>query len=170
MSIYCFSVNYPDQIKIMKIAIILSLYLSLLSGCKPTSDLTIISADKVVEAHKTANYEFAKNKFEACEAGNYTPLTRAIATPELVASLTVDLMRQTCLEINKTHGELVKLTLHEVLRRGQSQLIYRYKANYSNAPQQAEIRIYADLDNKYSGIIFRKIWSNKYYVANVDQK
>lgn len=141
-----------------------------LGGCKPTAELTILPATKVNEAHRSANYEFAKSQFEACTTGKYPALTEANATPGFAAALTVDVARQTCATINQSHGELTKLTLYEILKRGTSQLVYRYKASYSKAPQQAEIRLYTTLDNKYDGVLFRQVWSTKYYISTYDRR
>ena len=109
--------------------------------------------------------EFAKSQFESCKTQNYIPITKDIAEPWLVRNLTVEVTKKSCAEINEKYGDLINLKIEQTLFY-KKKYIYRFKAKYSKTNEYCEIRVYSNLDHKFTGLIFKRLWTNVYTKFN----
>ncbi len=109
--------------------------------------------------------EFAKSQFESCKTQNYIPITKDIADPWLVRNLTVEVTKNSCAEINEKYGDLIELKIEQTLLYKKN-YIYRFKAKYSKNDEYREIRVYSNLDHKFTGLIFKRLWADKYAEFN----
>lgn len=115
-----------------------------------------------LDATQIANAkQFAFSQFESCRTGNYIPITTEIATPWLSREYTLAVMKESCVKINETFGTLVELKIEQTLIYKKT-LIYRFKATYTKIEHHPEIRVYSTLDNKYSGLILKPEYLEKY--------
>lgn len=105
--------------------------------------------------------EFAKAQFECCKTQNYIPITKDIADDWLVKNLTIDVIKNTCAEINEKYGDLTELKIEQTLLY-KNNYIYRFKAKYSKMNEYSEIRVNSDLKHKFTGLIFKTIWLDKF--------
>ena len=108
---------------------------------------------------------FAKSHFENCKTQNFKSLSKEIAVPWLVRNLTVEVMKNTCTEINKKYGELIEFKIEQTLFY-KDRYIYRFKVKYSNSKEYSEIRVSSNLNHKYSGLFFRPVWNDKFTEFN----
>ena len=117
------------------------------------------------EQNKLDALNFAKQQFEDCKMGEFKLLTTKTSTPYLVRELTEADMKSACEKINKMCGEIKELKLVQILyeKRG---YIYRFKAKYSEASCEPEIRVYTNLDHKFDGLIYKPNWEDKYAPYN----
>ena len=141
----------------MKKLFYLSLTITLFS-CS-TTQTTI--PEKLDSIHIENAKKFAFSQFESCRTGNYIPITTAIATPWLSRELTAEVMKESCVKINERFGTLVELKIEQTLIYKKT-LIYRFKATYTKIEHHPEIRVYSNLDNKYSGLILKPEYLEKY--------
>lgn len=112
------------------------------------------------------NFNFVSGTFYGCEKNNFPKLNPEIATDKLIGQLTQQTLEKACSEINNSHGNLTELNLTEVLEDINSNRIYRYQAKYEKTDKIAELRLYLNSENKYTGITFRQNWYDKYYKIN----
>jgi hypothetical protein len=109
--------------------------------------------------------EFAKTQFESCKTQNYVPITKDIAEAWLVRNLTVEVTKKSCAEINEKYGDLINLKIEQTLFY-KKEYIYRFKAKYSKTNEFCEIRVYSNLDHKFTGLIIKKLWTDVYTKYN----
>jgi len=109
--------------------------------------------------------EFAKSQFESCKTQNYIPITKDIAEPWLVRNLTVEVTKKSCEEINEKYGDLINLKIEQTLVYKKN-YIYRFKAKYSKTNEYCEIRVSSNLDHKFTGLIFKRLWTDVYTKFN----
>ncbi len=121
--------------------------------------------EKLDPIHIQKATEFAKSQFESCKTRNYIPITKDIADPWLVRNLTVDVIKESCKEINEKYGDLVDLKIEQTLIYKKN-YIYRFKAKYSKVNDYCEIRVSSNLDHKFTGLIFKKLWTDAYTKFN----
>jgi len=138
-------------------------------SCSPALKLKKVNAGEIAENHKTAAYNFAERQLKCCKTGEYTPLNTSIAVPEFVQMLTVEEMKQACVDINTDMGELDKLTLVEILRQG-STYMYRFKAIFLKTGKEMEVRVGTDMNHKFIGLMFKDPWFDKYYKFREEPK
>lgn len=129
-----------------------------LFSCSSTK--TIIS-DKLDTIQIENAKQFAFSQFESCTTGNFIPITTKIATPEFAKKLTLGVMKPFCAEVNESNGTLLKLEIQQTLIYKKT-LIYRFKATYSKIDYNPEIRVYSTLENKYSGLVLKREYLEKY--------
>ncbi|NHN25346.1 hypothetical protein FIA58_006615 [Flavobacterium jejuense] len=130
----------------------------LASSCAST-EMTI--PDKLDPIHIANAKEFAFSQFQSCTTESYIPITTKIATPSFSRSLTIDVLKESCKEINESNGTLLKLEIQQTLVYKKT-LIYRFKATYSKIEHHPEIRVYSTLANKYNGLILKPEYLEKY--------
>ncbi|UOX32253.1 hypothetical protein LXD69_09320 [Flavobacterium sediminilitoris] len=104
---------------------------------------------------------FAFTQFESCSTGNYIPITNKIATPNFARKLTINNLAESCVKINDRFGTLLNLEIQQALIYKKT-LIYRFKATYSKIKHNPEIRVYSTLEHKYSGLIIKPKYLEKY--------
>lgn len=124
-----------------------------------TSKTTI--PDKLDPIHIGNARQFAFTQLESCATGNYIPITTKIATPGFARKLTIQEMKPFCLKVNESFGKLLGLKIEQTLVYKKT-LIYRFKATYSKIDHNPEIRVYSTLNHKYSGLIMKLEYLNKY--------
>ncbi len=132
----------------------------LLLSCS-ASRQRIIDTNEVPSQHRLSAYHFAKSQFEACKTGSYPKLTPQNATAQLIKNLTESEIKKACEKINKDSGELLELNLYQI-QSNTKYHIYRYKAKYSATTRTPEIRVYATMDQKFDGIIYKPNWIEEY--------
>ncbi|MDI1255859.1 MAG: hypothetical protein PSV16_07140 [Flavobacterium sp.] len=109
--------------------------------------------------------EFAKSQFESCKTQNYIPITEDFAEPWLIKSLTVEVTKSSCAEINEKYGDLIELKIAQTLFYKKN-YIYRFKAKYSKREEISEIRVSSNLNHKFNGLIFKPLWTDTYTKFN----
>ena len=127
-------------------------------GCSST---TTTIPEKLDPIHIENARAFAFSQFESCSTGNYIPITTKIATPGLARNLVLEEMKLSCTKINKDYGKLLSLKIEQT-RIYKKTLIYRFKATYSKIEHTPEIRVYSTLKHKYSGLIIKPEYLEKY--------
>jgi len=137
-------------------------------GCKSTLESSLDGKKKtainsVDNKQKKNAYNFAYGIFNGCKTNKFPKLTISNSTDRLINLLTQDLLKSTCTKINESSGELKEMNLIEILVDKNSNMIYRYKADYEKKKDTAEIRVYTNSRNQFSGIIIRPKWFDKYY-------
>ncbi len=130
-----------------------------LTSCSSDRNVNTVSRLEAIYVQKA--YEFAKSQFESCQTNFFIPITDEIATPWLVRNLTVEDMKISCAEINQKYGNLIDLKIEQTLLY-KKRYIYRFKAKYSKNENYSEIRVYSEQNHKFSGLIFKQTWNDKY--------
>lgn len=142
---------------------LLLLFTSCFLSC--TSNKELILPEKLDSIYIQKATHFAKSQFESCVTKKYIPITKEIATLYLVKNLTVEVTKETCAEINEKYGDLLHLNLVQTLFY-KNQFVYRFKAQYSKTTEPCEIRVYSNLSHQFSGLIFKRLWTDKYREFN----
>lgn len=125
------------------------------------SSTTTVIPERLDPIHIENAKQFAFSQFNSCATGNYIPITTKVATPGLVRNLVLEEMKLSCTKINKDYGKLLSLKIDQT-RIYKKTLIYRFKATYSKIEHTPEIRVYSTLKHKYSGLIIKPEYLEKY--------
>jgi len=130
-----------------------------------TAQVKEINKDSIDSDLVSKAYRFVFNTYNACEHGNFPILNSEIATERFMKSYNSQKMISHCESIYKAYGKLTKISLSEILNYN-SNIIFRYKAKYERIERFTEIRVYLNKENKFSGIISKPYWYNKFYKWN----
>jgi hypothetical protein len=145
--------------------IILLLGLIVLIGCKskkvdiPTEvkpeELTIVKlAVTSVDANlKTKAYELGKRILMTCNSSKFKPFNQSEATRSVIDNITEEKLSKTCAKFRQRYGDFKDLKLMEIYKDNESKTtIFRFKALYTKAVANKELRVYMNEQNQISAI------------------
>jgi hypothetical protein len=145
--------------------IILLLGLIVLIGCKskkvdiPTEakpeELTIVKlAVTSVDANlKTKAYELGKRILMTCNSSKFKPFNQSEATRSVIDNITEEKLSKTCAKFRQRYGDFKDLKLMEIYEDNESKTtIFRFKALYTKAVANKELRVYMNEQNQISAI------------------
>ncbi len=133
-------------------SLIVSVGIFLLSAC--SGGYESLSADAIDQTELNKAKALAMKILAACETGDYPNLSTAEATLTMVDGLTPDRQREACDYLKETYGTLEDLAIGEVLQTVETAdfRIYRFKGNFKETKDLAEVRVTLDKQGKMSGL------------------
>jgi hypothetical protein len=145
--------------------IILLLSVIVLIGCKtkkidiPTEvkneEHTIVKlATTSVDANlKTKAYELGKRILMTCNTSKFKPFNQSEATRSVIDNITEEKLSKTCAKFRQRYGDFKDLKLMDIYKDNDSKTtIFRFKALYTKAVANKELRVYMNGQNKISAI------------------
>jgi hypothetical protein len=145
--------------------IILLLSVIVLIGCKSkkvdiateakNEELTIVKlATTSVDANlKTKAYELGKRILMTCNTSKFKPFNQSEATRSVIDNITEEKLSKTCAKFRQRYGDFKDLKLMDIYKDNDSKTtIFRFKALYTKAVANKELRVYMNGQNKISAI------------------
>jgi len=143
-----------------KLIVILSLIA--LIGCKskkahqsePKADEVVkLALSQVNNNQKNKAYELGKRVLSTCNTSKFKPFTTSEATTSVINNITIEKLSKTCTKYRQWYGTFKDLQLAEVYQNTSDQTtVYRFKALYSKAVANKELRVFMNAENLVSAI------------------
>jgi hypothetical protein len=143
-----------------KLIVILSLIA--LIGCKskkahqsePKADEVVkLALSQVNNNQKNKAYELGKRVLSTCNTSKFKPFTTSEATTSVINNITIEKLSKTCTKYRQWYGTFKDLQLAEVYQNTSNQTtVYRFKALYSKAVANKELRVFMNAENLVSAI------------------
>lgn len=120
----------PEEVKIMKLAV------------------TGVDANL-----KTKAYELGKRILMTCNTSKFKPFNQNEATPEVIDNITEAKLSKTCGKFRQWYGPFQDLKLMEIYKDNETKTtIFRFKALYTKAVANKELRVYMNEKSQVSAI------------------
>lgn len=120
----------PDEVKVIKLAI-----------------------SKVDAAVKTKAYELGKRILMTCNTSKFKPFNESEATISVIENITEENLSKTCTNFRQRYGTFKDLKLMEVYNYNDLEItVFRFKAFYTKAVANKELRVYMNEQNQVSAI------------------
>lgn len=145
--------------------VILLLSLIVLIGCKskkPDTPIEVkpeevkiikLAVAKVDANLKTKAYELGKRILMTCNTSKFKPFNQSEATQSVIDNITLEKLSKTCAKFRQRYGAFKDLKLMEVYKENAANItIFRYKALYTKAVANKELRVYMNNQNKVAAI------------------
>ncbi|MCG9793563.1 hypothetical protein [Flavobacterium algicola] len=114
-------------------------------------------------AQKRKAYDLGKRILMTCNTSTFKPFTTSEATNSVINNITIDKLSKICNRYRRYYGTFNDIELVEVFKNPETQTtIYRYKALYSKAVANKELRMTMNAANKVSSIKTMD-WQNEFY-------
>jgi len=143
-----------------KLIVILSLIT--LAGCKPAKvhqsepkadEVVKLTLSQVNSSQKNKAYELGKRVLSTCNTSKFKPFTTTEATTSVINNITIEKLSKTCTKYRQWYGTFKDLQLAEVYQNTSDQTtVYRFKALYSKAVANKELRVFMNAENLVSAI------------------
>jgi hypothetical protein len=120
----------PDEVKVIKLAI-----------------------SKVDATVKTKAYELGKRILMTCNTSSFKPFNESEATISVIENITEENLSKTCTNFRQWYGTFKDLKLMEVYNYNDLEItVFRFKAFYTKAVANKELRVYMNEQNQVSAI------------------
>jgi hypothetical protein len=108
---------------------------------------------KVDANQKTKAYELGKRILMTCNTSKFKPFNESEATQSVIDNITEENLSKTCTNFRQRYGTFKDLKLMEIYKDNESKTtIFRYKALYTKAVANKELRVYMNEQNQISAI------------------
>ncbi|WP_016989073.1 hypothetical protein [Flavobacterium sp. ACAM 123] len=102
---------------------------------------------------KTKAYELGKRILMTCNTSKFKPFNESEATQSVIDNITEENLSKTCTNFRQRYGAFKDLKLMEIYIDNESKItIFRYKALYTKAVANKELRVYMNEQNQISAI------------------
>jgi len=145
--------------------IILLLSLVVLIGCKskkpdtstePIPEVVTfvrLTTTEVDANLKTKAYQLGKRILMTCNTSKFKPFNQSEATKSVIDNITEEKLSKTCAKFRQRYGDFKDLKLMEMYTDNETRTtIFRYKALYTKAVANKELRVYMNDQNQVSAI------------------
>ncbi|MEZ7506520.1 hypothetical protein [Flavobacterium sp. Arc2] len=145
--------------------IILLFSLIVLIGCKSKKpDTTTEAIPEVVtfvrltstevDANlKTKAYQLGKRILMTCNTSKFKPFNNSEATRSVIDNITEEKLSKTCAKFRQRYGDFKDLKLMQIYKDNETRTtIFRYKALYTKAVANKELRVYMNDQSQVSAI------------------
>lgn len=120
----------PDEVKIIKLAV-------------TTVDTNL----------KTKAYELGKRILITCNTSKFKPFNESEATRSVIDNITEAKLSKTCAKFRQWYGPFQDLKLMEIYKNNEEKTtIFRFKALYTKAVANKELRVYMNEKSQVSAI------------------
>jgi hypothetical protein len=112
-----------------------------------------LTISKVDAALKTKAYELGKRILMTCNTSKFKPFNESEATPTVIENITEENLSKTCTNFRQRYGSFKDLKLIEVYNYNDLNItVFRFKALYTKAVANKELRVYMNQQNQVSAI------------------
>jgi hypothetical protein len=112
-----------------------------------------LSLSRVDANLTTKAYELGKRILMTCNTSKFKPFNESEATQSVIENITEENLSKTCTNFRQRYGTFKDLKLIEVYNYNEAKLtIFRFKALYTKAVANKELRMYMNDQNQVSAI------------------
>lgn len=129
---------------------------------KEHPQLFINSLDKISLSRKEVLEKFAFDSYNICKRDKLPPITKENTEYRSFRKDWVSEMLLECDSIKQKNGEIKSLKLVQYLSDDVYSKVYRFRVKFEKLSKPSEIRIYANIKNKYRGIFVVDRWYSNY--------